>query len=70
MTKKPKKISDIVDKMRDLHEKEDELMNKISDLHQEEDDMLAELEEGYGSLTSKDMENLIDNDFDDDLEDR
>ena len=43
---------------------------KISDLHQEEDDMLAELEEGYGSLTSKDMEDLIDDDFDDDMEDR
>ena len=52
MAKKPKKISDIVDKMRDLHEQEDELMNKISDLHQDEDDMFAELEEGYGSFTS------------------
>ena len=70
MAKKPKKISDIVDKMRDLHEQEDEFMNKISDLHQEEDDLLAELEEGYGSLTSKDMENPIDDNFDDDLEDR
>ena len=39
MTKKPKKISDIVDKMRDLHEQEDELMNKISDLHEAADDM-------------------------------
>ncbi len=37
----------------------------MKDLHDQEEDLLAEMEAGYGSLTSEDMEDL---DFDDDLE--
>lgn len=51
MPKKPKKtVQEIIDEMRDLHDQEDDLMR--------------ELEAGYGSLTTEDM-----NELDDILED-
>ena len=52
MPKKPKKtVQEIIDEMKDLHDQEDDLMR--------------ELEAGYGSLTTKDMDDL-----DDIMEDR
>ncbi len=40
-----------------------EIIDEMKDLHDQEEDLLAEMEAGYGSLTSEDMEDL---DFDDD----
>ena len=37
----------------------------MKDLHEQEDDLIAEMEAGYGSLTSNDLDDI---DFDDDLE--
>ena len=42
-----------------------ELIDEMKDLHDKEDDLIAELETGYASLTSDDLDDI---DFDDDLE--
>jgi|TARA_B100000035_G_scaffold104061_1_gene88327 hypothetical protein len=42
-----------------------EIIDEMKDLHDQEDDLIAEMEAGYGSLTSDDLDDI---DFDDDLE--
>ena len=41
-----------------------EIIDEMKDLHDQEDDLMRELEAGYGSLTTEDM-----NELDDILED-
>jgi len=48
MTKPKKSLQQILDDMRDLHDKED--------------DLLQEMEDGFGSLTSSDLDDI---DFED-----
>ena len=42
-----------------------EILDEMKDLLYQEDDLIAEMEAGYGSLTSDDLDDI---DFDDDLE--